>query len=226
MKPGQNKPQGFTLLEILVATVITAFVAMVAVSTLRAITVGREKLEDHSDSAAELCYVAHLIKRDLRHLHRDADRKNIKLVGTLRETDGQQSSHLLLYTVNSVRARAEGIEGDLYEVEYVLQQDDDRTALMRRLCPNPEKEDETGGLLMALSENIVGFDINYYDGKEWQRQWPEEQTALPKMMDVTLTIQLTHEQRTMQESFLVTFSRWPQGKPETPQAEGEEKGVR
>ena len=226
MKHWQDKSQGFTLLEILVATIITAFVALVAVSTLRAITVGRDKLEDHIDTAAELRYVAQAIKRDLRHLYRDADRKNVKLVGLLRETDGQESSHLLLYTVSSVRARAEGIEGDRYEVEFVLQQDDERTGLMRRLCPNPEKEDETGGLLMPLSENIVGFDINYFDGSDWQRQWSEEEAALPQMMDVTLTMRLSHEERTMQESFLVSFPRWPQGKPETAKTENQDRGAR
>ena len=63
------------------------------------------------------------------------------------------SSRIIFHAVNTVQARAEYAEGDVYEVEYFLQvrQEESRTGeptpkmvLLRRLWPNPAQQNEPG----------------------------------------------------------------------------------
>ena len=62
---------------------------------------------------------------------------------------------------------------------------------------------------MALSQNIIAFDVRFYDGQDWLSEWSEVRTGLPQMVEVNLAAQLGHEKNILRQSFLVNFPRWP-----------------
>jgi len=200
---------GFTLVEIIVATVIGAFVAVTAVGTLRAISASRSKVEQNLEMAAELRFAEHMIGSDLANLYRDPDRQKVTFVGSVQSTDAGRFSRLLIHTVNRTKARPEEPEADVYEVEYYVLAEDNRTVLMRRLFPNPYESDEPHGVLTEVAEDIVGFDVIYFDGEEWADAWPEEMSQLPRLVDVSLTAGPAGQKRVLKGSFLIGFDRWP-----------------
>ena len=77
-------------------------------------------------------------------------------------------------------------EGDVYEVEYYLVKDEEKSSLMRRLWPNPDEVSTPGGILSVIAEDVNSFVVRYFDGEQWQMEWPIESRRLPAMVRVNI----------------------------------------
>ena len=208
MRCRADRAEGFTLIEVMVAAVIGAFVALVGVGTLRAITSGREKLDDHLAATAQLRFVTNMLRRDLANLYRDA---SVKLEGMVDAQGSAPSTRLVFHTINRSKARPNGIESDFYEVEYLLVQEGEQPVLMRRLWPNPDRDLEPKGVLTAIGPQVVGFAARFHDGEDWQEEWTEEQRQLPQIVEIMVMVKTAKSDQVLTSRFLVNFSRWPQG---------------
>jgi len=195
----------------MVASVIGAFIALVAVGTLRTVTSARERVNNNVTVADELRFAVNMMRTDLMNLYRDADRNNVKFVGIIEETDYGPARNLTMRIVGTAKARADQPEGDIYEVQYFLRRDDDKSVLLRRLCPIVGIEDDAetqGGILTTIAENIIDFDIQYFDGSEWLNEWPRDTKELPPLVQVILTAansQEAEEKDMVNRSFMVNF---------------------
>jgi len=198
---------GFTLVEILLASTIGAFVALVAVGALKAVSVGTEMLDSNIDTAAEVRFAAKTIATDLVNLYRDSNSTNTKFVGAVDVVDETMVSSLTVYTVSRTKARANQPEADVYEVEYFLVKEEDRSLLMKRVWPNPDKDVQPGGVLYVVAENIDVFQVRYFDEGEWQSEWPEELEAVPELAEVTIASGRPDQKGMIIESFIVNFVR-------------------
>ena len=180
---------GFTLVEVLAAAMIGAFVAAVAISSLRTVAAARQRVDINIASADEMRFAAALIQNDLANIYRDKDTNFMKIVGSIGDDEDVPATTLTMNIVSPVKARPDGIEGDFYEVEYFINKDEEKSLFMRRLCPlvGVETDDQKpSGMLTTISENITEFIVMYHDGNEWVDQWPEESPSLPSMVQVTL----------------------------------------
>ena len=210
--------RGFTLAEVLVASTISAFIAMVGVGALKAVTDSAQIVNHASETVGEVRFAARMLAADLANLYWDADAENMKLVGASQDSAIGGPPHLTFYMVGRAKARAAQPEGDVYEVEYVLgerQQEDNDTAdteapstvLFRRLWPNPDLEREPGGMLTVIAENIVIFQIRFFDGEQWAEEWPEEMESIPELIEVTLATLPEGEREPIFETFVVNCTR-------------------
>ena len=198
---------GFTLVEALVASTIGGFVALVAVGTLRTITASAERVESSIEIAAEVRFASNLIARDLVNLYRDQNFRNMKLVGMTNDSD-QGSSFITFYTVGRAKARTSQPEGDVYEVEYYLVKNEEKSSLFRRLWPNPDPNDEDpGGILSVIAENIEFFEVRFFDGEEWANEWPEEMEVTPQLMEVNIVAKPPSRGNPIMESIMVNLVR-------------------
>ncbi len=79
MRPGKNnrtlpvEGRGFTLVEVLVTLTIASFVTVVAMSSLKTMSTTSDRIQTHSDHAAELRFAAARLRRDLNNLYRDKE---------------------------------------------------------------------------------------------------------------------------------------------------------
>lgn len=177
---------GFTLLEVILAATMTAFVALVAVAGLRAVTTTRTTVDQASAAADALRYVTEKIQRDLASAVRGS---GVIFEGMPEDTALELPLSLRIHVVQTDRARRDGIESDLYEVEYALLRSDEKSYFVRRVCPivgaETDREETDGGILTVLSESIVDFQIQYYDGTEWLDEWVNY-TELPQLVMIHL----------------------------------------
>jgi general secretion pathway protein J len=206
-KKMNSKKTGFTLVEVMVAVTIGGFIMLVAVGALKAITTSAEKVDSNINTAAEVRFVSNMLKRDLVNFYRDESIENTKLIGTLGESGEEGLSYLVFYTVSRAKARIDQPEGDIYEVEYYLMKDEEKSLLMRRLWPNPNEEVEPGGILAAIAEDIDFFEVRYFDGEEWSTEWPEEMDVLPQLIEVNIVAKPPSRGQPIIESFMVNFTR-------------------
>lgn len=198
---------GFTLVEVMVASTIGAFIALVAVGTLKTVIASNQTVENHVNMASEVRFAANILKTDLTNIYRDEDMENTKFVGSVEELAEYDTSYLVFYTLNRTKARAYEPEGDLYEVEYYMVQNEDSTALMRRLWPNPNEEYEPGGILTTIAENIQYFEVRYFDGEEWYTEWSEDMQTLPHLVEVNIVTKPPSRGNPLMESFIVNLTR-------------------
>jgi general secretion pathway protein J len=215
---------GFTLAEVLVASTISGFIAVIAVGALNAIASSSQRVNEVTETTSEIRFAARMLARDLANLYRDANPQNMKLIGAAEGNAKGGPPFLTFYTVGRAKARANQPEGDVYEVEYFLgtrqqQQKDETTeaseestVLFRRLWPNPDKNRDPGGVLTPIAENIGVFQVRFYDGKQWGDEWTEEMQALPEYVEVTLAT-LPERGDPVVETFTVTFPRLSQTVP-------------
>lgn len=205
------KIAGFTLVEVLVASTISVFIALVAAGAIRTMTASNDAVDENINAAAEVRYAAGLLERDLENFYHNDDILNTKFIATLEQLTGDVSaSYLIFYTVSRIKARADQPEGDVYEVEYYLTQEEEesKSMLMRRVWPNPSKDLEPGGMLTVIAEDIEVFEVQYFDGEQWVYEWPEEMQAVPQLIMVTLTAKAPAGSRAGPvESFTVALSR-------------------
>ena len=103
----RGRAGGFTLLEILVATVIGAFVAISAATALKSVITCREKIVQSTTASAELRFVADTMRKDFFHFYRDLEFANMKLIGTTSVTDYGSADGVMFYAVDRVKARPE-----------------------------------------------------------------------------------------------------------------------
>jgi len=207
VKKIDSNKTGFTLVEVMVAVTIGGFIMLVAVGTLKAITSSAKMVDTNISAAAEVRFAMNLIARDLVNFYRDEDIKNTKLIGTTEESADGNISYLVFYTLNRMKARADQPEGDIYEVEYSLMQDGEKSLLMRRLWPNPNEEYEPGGILTVIAEDIDIFEVRYFDGEEWSNEWPEEMEVLPQLIEVSIVGKEQSRGNPAMESIMVNLTR-------------------
>ncbi|MBN1361277.1 MAG: prepilin-type N-terminal cleavage/methylation domain-containing protein [Sedimentisphaerales bacterium] len=212
----RRKTAGFTLAEVLVASTISAFVTLVAVGALKAVSDSAQVVDRTSETSAELRFAARLMARDLANLYRDRDRRSMRLVGASQlADDAEQPAFLRFYVLGRTKARIGQPEGDVYEVEYLLRRNEQMdlteeaipSTLYRRLWPNPDREREPGGVLTPIAENIDVFLLRFFDGKQWTTEWPEQLQAIPALIEVTLATLPEGRSIPAVETFTVNFAR-------------------
>jgi type II secretion system protein J len=218
----KRKYPGFTLVELLLATVIGAFIAAVAVAALRTVSASAEMVDQNVRAAAEVRFAANLIARDLMNFYRDDENEKMRLIGGTRESGEGMVSWLVLYSVVRAKARLDQPESDVYEVEYSLEKEKGKSILYRRVWPNPDIEAEPGGLVSVIAEEIEHFGVRFFDGQEWQFEWPEEMRSIPELVEVTIAARQPEKATALVETLVVNFARanWS----EQQQGQGEQEG--
>ncbi len=199
--------KGFTLIEIMVASIIGALIAVIAVGTLRAVSISSEKINHNIDKTAELRFISKTIADDLKNIYRDRNFKNMLFTGTIEMGPQGEFTSLKFYTVSRSKARWSEPEGDVYEVEYYTMQTEQANRLMRRIWPNPDKENEPGGLLTAIGNDVEIFSLRFFDGSQWQDEWDEQRNNLPDLVEIIIGLKIESEEKPMTETMMINFVR-------------------
>ncbi len=216
MKILQNRPKcrctrGFTLVEILVASVIGTFVALVALGTLRSVSVSADIVDSVIDSASSIRFISDMLAADLTNLYRDEKIQNTRLTGRVEETENESTTILNFFTVARTKARFAEPEGDVYEVEYYIQKSEEETSFARRLCPNPDQSRQNiidaKGVLTVIADDIDIFEVRFFDGEQWNTEWPEDMEYLPDLLEVTIAAKQKGREKIVANSFIVNFAR-------------------
>lgn len=185
--------RGFTLAEVIVAGVITAFI-IAAVSTTVG-QLGRAKASSRQRLTAFLRADAALnaIRVDIATVTRDTDlfyaRFMIKdEVAASPYGDVDRDDILLFNTrlraVRDLSYQGEGLE---YETQYRIEDDELGSVLWQRRDSVPDEFTLGGGQAFPFVEGIIAMSIEAYDGTEWRERWDSDKDGLPLAVRVEIT---------------------------------------
>ncbi|MCH8343462.1 MAG: hypothetical protein IH983_05705 [Planctomycetes bacterium] len=185
--------RGFTLLELLLAGLVTALVWGAVTISLsqfnQAKASGKTRLEAYLRADTAL----NALRREIASVLRDDD---LFLTRLLVEDGSAQTSighvdrdEILLFNTRFHPIRdldfiGEGME---YETQFRIEEDDDGAVLWQRRSAMPDEYPRGGGLAVPLVDGMVALAIEAYDGDLWYEQWDSDIDGLPLAIRVTVT---------------------------------------
>lgn len=202
-----SKKTGFTLVEVMVATTIGTFIALVSIGALRAVSAGAQMVEENIETASEVRFAARTLRQDLINMYKPSNKGDTKFIAFGDESGQGVGSYLIFYTISRAKARRAEPEGDIYEVEYFLNVDEEKSTLMRRFWPNPYEDREPGGILSVVAENIAIFEAKFFDGTEWSYEWPEDMDTLPMLVELNIVAVQEGARQPAMETIYINLAR-------------------
>lgn len=191
--PVRHHRRCFTLVELIVAGVLTSFVlGSISVSLtnlVRAKTSSRQRLEAYlrADSALSM------IRRDVVSIIRSDDLfwTRLLLIDGAKETPGgrMDRDEILIFNnrLKPVRQTEFNGEGMEYETQYRIQEDDLAPNLWSRRDPMPDEYPLGGGVATPVTNGMLGLKLEAYDGYQWHDQWDSDLEGLPLAIRITVT---------------------------------------
>ena len=182
--------RGFTLVEVLLASIIGSLVAVVAFATFRSVTHSRQMVDYYSQAMAHGRYGLNLIRDDLANFYRSSDPDEMSVEGVKGKLNDRPADRLIMYVVSDRKIKADRSEGDVYEVEYGLGYSKEKNEyFLTRRCGAVEdiKTGNAKGELRRVASYISELKFEYYYGRQWLRQW-YQRGAVPEMVRISMQL--------------------------------------
>lgn len=194
------KRRGFTLIEVVIAIGMTAFIGVVIGVTFQTTIRSKEIIETQAEGARMLRTAMSRMVREIGAAYvsdrydpkryRDAFDRPTNFIGT--------RDKLIFSTLSHQRLYADAKESDQMVVEYSIKSAPDSKAkgrqdLVRRQNVILEERMERGGTEDSLFENAKKIEFQYWnaDRKQWEDEWDtrrsERKSLLPTRVKITLT---------------------------------------
>ncbi len=194
-----SAPRGFTLMEVVIAISITAFIGVVIGVSFNTTIANKDVIEAQSEHYRMLRAAMNRMTREISAAYvsdrydskryRDAYDRPTNFIGT--------RDKLLFTTLAHQRLYADAKESDQMVVEYQVKNSVDpkakgRNDLVRREKVILEERMERGGSEDALFEGAKKIEFQYWNSerKQWEDEWDtrraERKTILPTRVKITL----------------------------------------
>ncbi len=191
---------GFTLMEVVIAISITAFIGVVIGVSFNTTIVNKDVIEGQAEHYRMLRTAMNRMVREIggayvsdrydSKRYRDAYDRPTNFVGN--------RDKLLFTTFSHQRLYSDAKESDQMVVEYQVKSSNDpkakgRTDLMRREKVLLEERMERGGSEDSLFEGAKKIEFQYWNSerKQWEDEWDtrrtERKAILPTRVKITLT---------------------------------------
>jgi hypothetical protein len=198
--PQSKSPRAFTIAEVIVAAVVTAFLALattVAISqAARARDASAGRLEAHLRAET----AASRIARDAENAVRDPEVFFTRVSITSGKGGAGEQDEILLYSrsLKTARPRDDQGEGGEYEVQYRLEASPPGIAdaqgrppagmlLWRRMDPVPDDFPDAGGVASVIADGVVSLTLRAYDGSQWFSAWDSDRQGYPHAVSVSVS---------------------------------------
>jgi general secretion pathway protein J len=216
--------RGFTLMEVVIAVAITAFIGAIIGVTFNTTIVNKELIEAQAEHARMLRTCLNRMVREIgaayvsdrydSKRYRDAFDRPTNFIGT--------RDKLLFTTLSHQRLYADAKESDQMVVEYQVKRSSDsrakgRSDLIRREKAVLEERMDRGGTEDTLYEGAKRLEFSYWnpERKQWEDEWdtrrPERKSLLPTRVRITLTAsdELGHEVKYTTQSRVMLNTEFP-----------------
>ncbi len=208
MKQSQSQ-QAFTLVELMVVTLILSLIVAVIYSSLRVGLDARRRAEVKSRVYQTGRVILEQMAREIRGAYlplpkksdksKKSNKSHLKFVGVDGGDEREAADTLDFVSTSS------GSKG-LSEIGYFISNDLEPSGrgLQKRIETVPDDKPLEGGSSAELSPYVSGLNLRYYDGMEWQDNWDsgagadsgmEQAGGLPMAVEIELTVQATEEEK-------------------------------
>ncbi|MCC6158007.1 MAG: prepilin-type N-terminal cleavage/methylation domain-containing protein [Deltaproteobacteria bacterium] len=173
--------RGFTLLEVLVAVAVTGMVLAIVYSAFGRTIESKEYVEIGNETYHKIRWAMDKITMDLASafVFRE-EGSNTIFYGVSHLVGSMPMDEIHFTSFSHIRYNPEAHESDQCEISYKVAwiPDDQRFQLWRREDATLDDQNQTGGEELQLLDDVLAFNIRYYDGYEWRDDWDSRPLAL------------------------------------------------
>ena len=185
----RHKQNGFTLIEILIATAMILTVLSCIYGSYftisRSTQVTRAKLKLSQQSLNVMTQLTRQIRCCYAETVTDTDQKNIDLFSGSTANPGKEILHLI--TTNSFGASQDSTQG-LFDVTYRFDKRTGKLYLSRQRFTGANKDYTEKKQWTPIAENVHSLELNFFDGTQWLNKWSfKEMKKLPKAVKIDIT---------------------------------------
>lgn len=223
----RTRQHGFTLVELLLAVMVTVMIAASTVAMLRSTDQTRRRVDRQMAMQQESRAAIETMTTALRNACRGEDR-NKTFEGADVELDALPADRVRFLTVSPQPVRRGQPESDVKECEFFLQpsQADRPPMLMERLDPTRNREPDGGGVVHCIAENIVALELAYHDGRSWRPEWSSQTDGWPTAVRISLlAVDPEDAETTWPVEGIVNFPRMPATPEPQPDPKAETPGA-
>lgn len=185
--------RAFSLIELIVATMIASAVAGAVTVSLGQALRARGTSESRQEAFARAAAVVDRIALDVQNLVRSGDLYDARVLiadSGATELAGQHDEVLLFsHSPRQARPLSEQNEGGVYEVQYRLETPPDASAsgyvLWRRADPVPDENPDGGGVATPIVRGVAALSIEAFDGESWFDSWDSDRDGFPHAVRIT-----------------------------------------
>ncbi len=184
--------RAFTLVEVMLATVISVFVIGGITMSISQLAQAKDKSKTRLDAHLRADAALNALRRDIVSVIRHEDLFWTRLLirsDAVRTPLGDLDRDEILVFNNRLRAIHDldfNGEGMQYETQYRIEADDYGSYLWQRRDPVPDEHPLAGGIATPLVEGILALRLEAYDGTDWFREWDSDDRGLPEAVRITL----------------------------------------
>lgn len=193
MHPSRKRCSGFTLIELILATTMTAMLALTLYTTMSVAFRTRGTIERQISSAREASVVLDLVQQDLQSVLKPSGILAGAFVGYAMGTTGAETDSLSFHALGGDRDVDSPLADGMRKIELALHSDANGSVLLRRvernlLAPSAKEPEEE-----ILSRRVAAFSVRYFDGTSWYSEWDStlHENTLPVALDLRLTMNIT-----------------------------------
>ncbi|ENN2392500.1 type II secretion system minor pseudopilin GspJ [Vibrio alginolyticus] len=184
----RQKVKGFTLIEVLVSIAIFASLSVAAYQVVSQVQRSNALSQERTQRLNEIQRAMVMMDNDFRQMAMRQTR-----------TNGEEpASRLIFWSDYLLDSDTKGLmfarlgwhnpqqqfpRGEVTKVGYRLKEE----TLQRVWWRYPDTPVGQQGTVTPLLTQVESFDMRFYDGKQWKKEWAEEK-ALPKAVSVVLTL--------------------------------------
>ena len=190
-----TRARGFSLVELMIAVAVTAFIGAVIAGTYQQVDRASTLVRDQSARASAVRLSLARMTRELSmaYLSDHYDLARFRDRPTLFKGDDDK---ILFTTMAHVRRYQDTAQSDQMVVEYLVERDPEtgEEALFRREKVVIDDETDRGGRTDLVADHVTKLSLRYWDRarKEWVREWStrsaEHMNELPPRVKIELEV--------------------------------------
>ncbi len=177
----RSSRRGITLVELIVALIITALIASAAAATVSQMVKSRNAAAERRAAFQRAERAGMYLLADLREIARDADLVHSRVM--VSQSGGNSEILLLVRGERTVRGIDGLPEGADFEVQYRV---DPQGRLMRRIDPSLDEAIDGGGIVTTVAEGVGSLSIAASDGESWLEVWDSDTDGLPHAVRIVV----------------------------------------
>ncbi len=179
---------GFTLLEVLVAVFLASIVIIALYTVFFSVLRGRSDIDRTLERTREVSRFLDIFSREIQSSFFKSSNPKTFFVGDEDDKSGKSVSKLYLTAFTYPKTNTDTNTGDLLSIRYYAEENDGKLTLYKETW-NSYGDETDGGFKAEVVEDIEGFEILYYNGKDWAKAWDARlDNTLPEAVKATLSV--------------------------------------
>ncbi len=190
--------RGFTLLEVLVAVALASIVIIALYSSFFSVLRGQSDIDRSLERTREVSRFLETFSREVQSSFFKADSTWTGFAGDEENKNGRPVSRIAMTAFTYPALNPGRPAGDLLTIRYHVENKEGKLVLYKETW-NPyaaaktdilrAEDAKTGALKAEVIEDIDGFEILYYNGRDWAKAWDAKlDTAVPDAVKVSLSV--------------------------------------